>query len=234
MNLDRLELELRKLPGVRAAGFSERDDVLYVQVHARGADADQDSALAFQASRIAARHSQRPVAVELVRWQTPPEPKPLTTTNGGSGRTELFDIEKDTPDRADIDLAEGVDAREARLVLLAVLVFADADELEVHLTLGDRRSIGRAPVSRGTIAAVEATIDAVHGFSPVLPYRAAWARALESMPGHALVAVAVLAHETNAYRYGLAAGDNEVDAAARATLHALNRVLALELQRIAG
>ena len=32
--LDDLELELRKLPGVHAAGFEERDDVLLIQLHA--------------------------------------------------------------------------------------------------------------------------------------------------------------------------------------------------------
>ncbi|HUF85261.1 MAG TPA: hypothetical protein VMQ81_11800, partial [Acidimicrobiia bacterium] len=69
MNLDDLELELRKLPGVRATGFSERDDMLFVQVHAGGPDDPGDSGLALQASRIAARHSERPVAVELVRWR---------------------------------------------------------------------------------------------------------------------------------------------------------------------
>ena len=35
-SLDDLELELRKLPGVRAAGFDERDDVLLVQLHVGG------------------------------------------------------------------------------------------------------------------------------------------------------------------------------------------------------
>ena len=32
-NLDDLELELRKLPGVKAAGFDEREDMLLVQLH---------------------------------------------------------------------------------------------------------------------------------------------------------------------------------------------------------
>ena len=31
-SLDDLELELRKLPGVKAAGFDQRDDVLLVQL----------------------------------------------------------------------------------------------------------------------------------------------------------------------------------------------------------
>ena len=32
-SIDDLELELRKLPGVRSAGFDESDDVLLVQLH---------------------------------------------------------------------------------------------------------------------------------------------------------------------------------------------------------
>lgn len=71
MNLDDLELELRKLPGVQSIGFSERDDMLFVQVHMGDPDASADPGLSLRASRIAARHSDRPVAVEVVRWRTP-------------------------------------------------------------------------------------------------------------------------------------------------------------------
>lgn len=67
MNLDQLELELRKLPGVRSTGFTERDDLLFVQVHVEEPLAAVGPGLALQVTRIAARHSERPVAVELVR-----------------------------------------------------------------------------------------------------------------------------------------------------------------------
>jgi hypothetical protein len=67
VNLDELELELRKLPGVRSTGFTERDDLLFVQVHVEEPLADVGPGLALHVSRIAARHSERPVAVELVR-----------------------------------------------------------------------------------------------------------------------------------------------------------------------
>ncbi len=229
MNLDDLELELRKLPGVRAAGFSERDDMLFVQVHAGGADDPGDSGLALQASRIAARHSERPVAVELVRWREAGDAAhlgPVDADRRQAGRNgEGFVSIDEAP-------GSGPDAgREPRLVLLAVLVFPDADEIEVHLTLGDRRAIGRSSASGGPIAAVHATVEAVRGFSAVLAYAPAWARTIEtSSPGRFLVAVGLYSNETQAYRYGLAAGESEIDAATRATLHALNRVLALELQ----
>ena len=229
MNLDDLELELRKLPGVRATGFSERDDMLFVQVHAGGPDDPGDSGLALQASRIAARHSERPVAVELVRWReagTGRHDAPAGTDPLAAGNGEGF-VNIGEPAAAAVAEA----GPEPRLVLLAALVFPDADEVEVHLTRGDRRAIGRSSASSGPIAAVHATVEAVRGFSTLLPYAPAWARTIETQsPGRFLVAVALYAPGTQAYRYGLAAGESEVDAATRATLHALNRVLALELQ----
>ena len=61
-NLDDLELELRKLPGVRAAGFTERDDMLLVQIQVAG---DEPTAnLSQQAARIAYRSEERRVGKE--------------------------------------------------------------------------------------------------------------------------------------------------------------------------
>src|SRR5215210_5393345 len=71
-SLDDLELELRKLPGVRAAGFEERDDMLLVQLHVADRGERSEQPVPVSASRIAARHSDRPVAVEVVRWRTTP------------------------------------------------------------------------------------------------------------------------------------------------------------------
>ena len=71
MNLDELELELRKLPGIRWAGFSEQGGRLLVQVHAVG-NADND--LAVRATRVAAHHSEIPVAVEVVRSRPASKP----------------------------------------------------------------------------------------------------------------------------------------------------------------
>jgi hypothetical protein len=65
MNLDDLELELRKLPGIRWAAFSDVGDRLLVQLHAmQSAHSD----VALEASRIAARHCELPISVDLVRW----------------------------------------------------------------------------------------------------------------------------------------------------------------------
>ena len=70
MNVDDLELELRKLPGVRAAGFTERDDVLLIQLQVSGDNPPAN--LPLQATRIAYRHSEKPVALEVVRWRVVP------------------------------------------------------------------------------------------------------------------------------------------------------------------
>src|SRR6516164_5238503 len=78
-SLDDLELELRKLPGVRAAGFEERDDMLLVQLHVTDRAERGDQPVPVSASRIAARHSDRPVAVEIVRWRSEPGVEAATT-----------------------------------------------------------------------------------------------------------------------------------------------------------
>lgn len=320
MSLNELELELRKLPGVRSTGFSERDDVLFVQVHTGDNPAPN---LALQATRIATRHSERSVAVELIRWRTAgtaPAPAHETVTphaapradapaRNGDTHVDLIqdeavedgaealreaatsDVEQEIeleivsefessvgetysevhsevhaevrsnvetetatetatetepvvdPDldqiverlsdpEAELERALGPDARaddddQPRVQLLAVLSFPNTDELEVHLTLGGRRSIGRAAASRGLIGAVEATVEAVRAFTDALPFTPGWARTIETTAGgQFLVATSVVAPELDASRYGLAAGNSPTEAAARATLHALNRTLA--------
>jgi len=111
--------------------------------------------------------------------------------------------------------------------LLAVLAFPDTDELEVHLIHDGRRTIGRAPASRGLVGAVEATIEAVRGLGAPIDPRAKWARAIDSNgDGRELVAVALAQeNEATTMQYGLAAGASAIDAAARSTLDALNRQL---------
>ena len=213
--LDDLELELRKLPGVRAAGFEERDEVLLVQLHVADRPERGEQPVPVSASRIAARHSDLPVAVEVVRWRTAPAalPPPVVTTPASA---ETADTQ---PAR------EPSEARRARL--LAVLAFPDTDELEVHLILDGRRTIGRAPASAGLVGAVEATIDALRGLGAPFEPRAEWARALDDTNDdeRVIVAVALANVENDQLHYGLAAGASPIDAAARSTLDALNRRL---------
>ena len=137
-SLDDLELELRKLPGVRAAGFEERDDMLLVQLHITEKAERTDQPIPVSASRIAARHSDRPVAVEVVRWRS--EPVSAAATAAALATAEEG-IELEVHDEQPRELRE---EEERRARLLAVLAFPDTDELEVHLILEGKRTIGRA------------------------------------------------------------------------------------------
>jgi hypothetical protein len=72
VSLDDLELELRRIPGVLAVGFSEADGLVMVELQA-GPDAAEE--LAREASTLAAQHLGSPTAVEIVRWgDGPPGP----------------------------------------------------------------------------------------------------------------------------------------------------------------
>lgn len=218
-NLDDLELELRKLPGVRAAGFTERDDMLLVQVHVTG---DPQAGVPMQATRIAYRHADKPVALEVVRWREAEVAAPALT-----------DTAAPVPSPAG-ELPPG-DARERRVRLLAVLTFPDTDELEVHLTFEGRRIIGRASASDGALGVVEATVDGLRAFVDHLELTPAWARELEIEPDREQPLVACqLTTADGVHRTGIATGASAIEAAARATLHALNRVLAPRLAEAAG
>ncbi|MDQ1455880.1 MAG: hypothetical protein QOH28_1500 [Actinomycetota bacterium] len=239
-SIDDLELELRKLPGVRSAGFDEFDDVLLVQLHVvdRQEKIDHpdrsDQPVPVSASRIAARHSDRPVTVEIVRWRNAPPVEPPLLAPAASETVETAET-AETNKAADADevaptrpaALEG-SGEPARARLLAVLAFPDTDELEVHLVFDGRRTIGRAPVSSGIEGAVAATVDAVRDLGTGINARIVWVRALEDVGdgNQSVVAVAFDGVDARSpVRYGLSAGTSLIDAAARATLDALNRRL---------
>jgi hypothetical protein len=116
---------------------------------------------------------------------------------------------------------------EPRLAILGVLTLADTDEIEVHLTDGAARTIGRATRRHGLLGAVEATLEAVRGF-PItieLPVAAEWARTIQSTAGGRSVVAVALARLGREECYGLASGASELEAAAGATLDALHRNL---------
>jgi hypothetical protein len=218
--LDDLELELRKLPGVRAAGFDARDELLIIQLHVVPG-ASPEVSLPVAATRIAARHADRPVAVEVVRWRDAP---PGAVADGSAPATDESSLAVE-PEGATGEAAQPAAEHEptSRMRLLAVLSFPDTDEVEVHLILDGRRTIGRAPASRGLVGAIDATMSAVRDFDPALNATPRWARALESTEEAALVAVALDEPEGERVLYGVAPGTTPIDAAARATLDAINR-----------
>ena len=233
-SLDDLELELRKLPGVKAAGFDERDDMLLVQLHVGDRADSPEHPVPIDASRIVARHVDTRAAVEIVRWRTVAVPAVAPTT-----------IDVTTPDTAVTTQAAPVPAPVAptpvapvpqpatetstrRARLLAVLAFPDTNELEVHLILDGRRTIGRAISSDGLIGAVHATLAAIREIGAPIDPSPLWAHTIES-DGDDRVVVAVALGDVVAgapVDYGLAAGASPIDAAARSTLDALNRRLA--------
>jgi hypothetical protein len=230
-SIDDLELELRRLPGVRAAGFDESPDVLLVQLHVAddaGRAERSDQPVPVSASRIAARHSDRPVAVEVVRWRAAPvAPAPVAPVPTPRGIAEPV-VVATVSESAEVVAIEAIRPR-----LLAVLAFPDTDELEVHLVLDGRRTIGRAAARRGIEGAVEATIDAVRelGMQNGLAPHARWARALDEAGYGDEVVVAVALEgvdDRRSVHYGMASGTSPIDAAARATLDALNRRLGRE------
>jgi hypothetical protein len=129
---------------------------------------------------------------------------------------------------SEIPGSEGSDSSASRARLLAVLAFPDTDELEVHLVHGGKRTIGRAPASAGIEGAVTATIAAVRDLGVRIHPRLEWARAVDDTSSGDEVVVAVALGGVDArtpLHYGMASGISLIDAAARATLDALNRQL---------
>jgi hypothetical protein len=239
-SLDDLELELRKLPGVKAAGFDESSEMLLVQLHLGDQVDSADQPVPINASRIVARHIDARTAVEIVRWRALPAsamPAPpdvdLTTAGVADVAPETVApvavTEEPAPEVEGVEHgADGVSVgRRARL--LAVLAFPDTDELEVHLILDGRRTIGRAVSSNGLMGAVEATIAAIHELGASVQARPVWARQIENDEDErSVIAVAIDGAGDNEAPtdYGIAAGASPIDAAARSTLDALNRRLA--------
>jgi len=230
-SLDDLELELRKLPGVKAAGFDERDDMLLVQLHVGDRIDSPEHPVPVEASRIVARHVEERTAVEIVRWRsipavtgvdvpaaTPAPPPPPAPTPAPAA--------EETPATRAAATEEVSEGRRARL--LAVLSFPDTDELEVHLILDGRRTIGRSSTSNGLIGAVDATLSAVRELGAGFEPSPLWARQLDSDEDDRIVVAVALGGvvEDAPNDYGIAAGASAIDAAARSTLDALNRRLA--------
>jgi len=223
-SLDDLELELRKLPGVKAAGFDEREDMLLVQLHLGDRIDAPEHPVPIDASRIVARHIEERTAVEIVRWRSfpaaaVPAAPAVDLTEPATAAAPRVAGDENTEDT-------GTFGRRARL--LAVLAFPDSDELEVHLILDGRRTIGRAVSSSGLLGAVEATLAAVRELGAAFTPHALWAREIENdADERAVVAVALEGVVDEAPTdYGIAAGASPIDAAARSTLAALNRRLA--------
>jgi hypothetical protein len=115
-------------------------------------------------------------------------------------------------------------AANERVELLAVLPSPDGTEVEVHLAFGEQRTVGRGRTGLGPSESAAATLDALRALRLRVPYTVSAASGLESAEGADAVVV-VLSAPGEPKRYGVASGTSRDVAAARATLHALNRSL---------
>jgi hypothetical protein len=117
--------------------------------------------------------------------------------------------------------------RPTRIRLLDVhLVHHEPDvEVEVHLGYEGVQTVGRASGGDPTAAAA-ATFEALQRLGANVPFRVEAAALFEHVLGEGVMLV--LASEQSGQRYGVAAGATVEQAAARATLHALNRYLSTQ------
>jgi len=119
---------------------------------------------------------------------------------------------------------------EARLRLVDVTTDPAAGELTVRLGHGDDEALGRASSGHGLVGAVEATVYAVRTFLPDLAYLPGWARTVETTPERRFLVVASVTDPVaRAHLRGAAEGPTPIEAAARATLAALNRTISRSL-----
>jgi hypothetical protein len=99
------------------------------------------------------------------------------------------------------------------------------DAVEVHLAFAGARGIGRA-VGCDPTAAASATFGALQELGATVPFEVEAAAMFEHVVGEGVMLV--LRSDEVGQRYGVASGPNVVHAAARATLHALNRYLSTQ------
>jgi hypothetical protein len=190
-SLDELELELRRIPGVLAVGFTDEGEALVVHVLSDVAPAGA-AELRRQVSLWVRANLDRPVVIEVEDVEPP-----------------------------------AVSPERGRVRLEAVRVDEFSQSLDVHLLLGTRRTVGRAEAGSPRDAAA-ATLEALDRLGANLPFRIdAATAALRNGPDHAVVVV--LEPGQGAHKlYGVARAHSMEEAAARATLHALNRYLSRE------
>lgn len=183
--LDRLELVLRRLPGVVGVGFTDDEDALVVHVEAELIQGR--AALRREIVQHARAAVTRPVVVDI---HEPPSVK----------------------------------AERGRVKLVAVRVEQFTQDLEVHLAHQGVQTIGRG--TAGSPAdAVDATLRALIELGADLPFRVEAAAAPVDGEAEQAVIVILEPEQDGGTRYGVARGESLEEAAARATLHALNRYL---------
>jgi hypothetical protein len=113
------------------------------------------------------------------------------------------------------------------LNVVAVRTAPENGELEVHLRVGEVRTVGRSALTRGLVGAADAVLEAWHARPGAPARRVSWARTVEtSTDARFAVTVALDVPATATVTYGIGTGTNPVEAAVHATVDALNRVAA--------
>jgi len=119
---------------------------------------------------------------------------------------------------------------ESRLRLLEVTTDPPRGELAVRLACAEEEAVGHASSAHGLAGVVEATVYAVRVFLPGLAFLPGWARTIETTSDRRFLVVASVTDPVaGIHRRGVADGSSPIDAAARATLDALNRTISRDL-----
>lgn len=114
---------------------------------------------------------------------------------------------------------------ESRVRMLAVRRDTESDETEVHLAFGSSRTVGRGP-GDALKGAAEATIEGLTKLGADIPYRIGEVVAIGQAGVQTVLVELAPVRPGLDVRHGAADGSSIEEAAARATLHALNRWLA--------
>lgn len=110
------------------------------------------------------------------------------------------------------------------LHVVAVRTTPENGELEVHLRVGEVRTVGRSALTRGLVGAADAVLEAWHARPGAPARRVSWARTVEtSADARFAVTVALDVPATSTVTYGIGTGTNPVEAAVHATADALHR-----------
>lgn len=114
---------------------------------------------------------------------------------------------------------------EPRARLLTVRRDHESGETEVHLAFGSSRTVGRGP-SDALKGAAEATVEGLTKLGADIPYRIGEVVAIGQAGVQTVLVEVTPLRPGLDVRHGAADGPSIEEAAARATLHALNRWLA--------
>lgn len=234
---DHDELALRRLPGVYAVVLEHDGDVTLCHVLAT-ADAPED--VARQVAEALGPSTGAKVVVELrrdpgetplatrqttVRPPAPRSPAPARTSvvpPQFADATWSADALALRPEPAAAPTSPRLPEPVHPVLDVVAVRSVPADGvIEVHLGLGNARSVGRAPLARGLAGASEAVLaafgqidESATGWTPT------WVRTVETTADGRFVVAASL-DAASGHHHGIAAGSSPIEGAARATAAAL-------------